>query len=167
MFKRTSLMILFYFVSISIIVKYLLIEIDSKQIDQYTRVLFNTVPLFVYNIKNQTRIDSISKIIYRCIQVLCLSMNYCFRELLSIENSLSLRIQGADSTKVRLLESRGLPYTYSQSELYSYPTIPYGNVYSILESPILNNLPNLTFVTLMLSRSCESSFRMKVRDERL
>ena len=71
MFKRTSLMILFYFVSISIIVKYLLIEIDSKQIDQYTRVLFNTVPLFVYNIKNQTRIDSIFKMIYRCIQVLC------------------------------------------------------------------------------------------------
>ena len=93
-------------------------------------------------------------------------MNYCYRELLSIENSLSLHIQGADSTKVRLLESRGLPYTYSHSELYSYPTIPYGNVYSILESPILNNLPNLTFVTLMLSRSCESSFRMKVRNKR-
>ena len=64
-------MILFYFVSISIIVKYLLIEIDSKQIDQYTRVLFNIVPLFVYNIKNQTRIDSLFKMIYRCIQVMC------------------------------------------------------------------------------------------------
>lgn len=84
---------------------------------------------------------------------------------MSIENGYKLHIQGADNAKVRLLQSKGLPYNFAKSELYSYPTIPYGNGYSVLEAPDLSHLPNLTFLTLMLSRSCESSLRMNVRNK--
>ena len=55
------------------------------------------------------------------------------------------------------MEQKGLPYNYAKSELYSYPTIPYGNEYSIIEAPELRNLPNLRFLTIMLSDSCELS----------
>ena len=89
----------------------------------------------------------------------------CFRELLSIENNFSLHIEGANNTKVRLLQSKGLPYNYAKSTLYSYPTIPYGDGYSVLEAPDLSHLPPLTFLTLMLSRTCEESFRIKVRSK--
>ena len=88
----------------------------------------------------------------------------CFSELVSLEDSPAYRIQGENNTKVRLLQSYGLPYTYSKSALDLYETIPYGVPYTVLQAPDLSRLPRLTFLTLMLSRACDDSLRMTVRN---
>ena len=87
-----------------------------------------------------------------------------FSELVSIEDSGAYRIQGEENTKVRLLQSYGLPYTYSKSALDLYETIPYGVSYTVLQAPDLSHLPRLMFLTLMLSRACDDSLRMTVRN---
>lgn len=88
----------------------------------------------------------------------------CFSELVSLEDSPAYRIQGENNTKVRLLQSYGLPYTYSKSALDLYETIPYGVPYTVLQAPDLSRLPRLTFLTLMLSRACDDSLRMTIRN---
>ena len=70
MARRTDALLLLFFLSTLLFVKYLLFEIDYRRVDRFSRSLFNTIPLFAYNRENQTRTCFLLELKYRRLQVI-------------------------------------------------------------------------------------------------
>ena len=75
------------------------------------------------------------------------------------------KIDGLDDLKLRYLRLVGRPFRFRKSRLPTYPTIPYGMPVSVLQEPSFEGMPNVTFLTLMLSRSCDFKIRSIVRNQ--
>lgn len=75
------------------------------------------------------------------------------------------KIDGLDDVKLRYLRLVGRPFRFRKSRLPTYETIPYGMPVSVLQEPSFEGMPNVTFLTLMLSRSCDFKIRSIVRNQ--
>ena len=92
----------------------------------------------------------------------------CNRKLLDEANrdeTPFYKIDGLDDLKLRYLRLVGRPFRFRKSRLPTYPTIPYGMPVSVLQEPSFEGMPNVTFLTLMLSRSCDFKIRSIVRNQ--
>lgn len=62
-----------------------------------------------------------------------------------------------------LVQKYGGPFQFRTVDLPSYPTINYGDSVRVMQEPNLTSLPNVDFLTLMLSRPCDHFLRHLIR----
>lgn len=74
-------------------------------------------------------------------------------------------VSGLDDMKLRYLRLVGRPFHFRKSKLPTYPDIPYGMPVTVVQEPSFKDMPNVTFLTLMLSRSCDFKIRSIVRNQ--
>lgn len=73
-------------------------------------------------------------------------------------------VEGYSSLKNKLFTEYGKPFDYRKVNISSYPNINYGEPVIVHQQPDLTALPQLFFLTLMLSRPCDSYLRQVVRN---
>lgn len=73
-------------------------------------------------------------------------------------------IHGEEQEQVRLLMQYGRPYRYRKAKLRTYFHIPYGYPFEVLQRPQLESMEPYTFLTMMLSQSCDFKLREIVRN---